>query len=209
MARIWSLPLLAQLAGRVRHCAWPLIYAVLLSCVVGAACSNASVPAVADEPTSSHGYDESASAYDATPAASETEEPVDSRRVRRHDGTSNFARARSPSQRPVLATKGADDVADNAVVVRGGTSEVPKPGEVFSGAAGRTLDEAASGVPHGQVRATTARDIRAAGGTVTHAPEPTRSGLMNPLHVDVCLGSGPCPFGSLQPNPVPTAGRYR
>jgi len=109
----------------------------------------------------------------------------------------------------VAAKRGADDVADDFVVVRGGTKEMPPPGETFSGAAGRTLDEAASGVPHGQIRATTAREIHAAGGTVTHAPELTRSGVLNPLHVNICRGRGPCPFGPLQPNPVPKSGRIR
>lgn len=104
---------------------------------------------------------------------------------------------------------GAGDVADDFVVVRGGTKGLPPPGETFSGAAARTLNEAASGVPHGQIRATTARQIRAAGGTVTYAPELTRSGVINPLHVNVCLGRGPCPFGPLWPNPVPKSGRFR
>lgn len=85
--------------------------------------------------------------------------------------------------------------------------EIPPPGEVFSGAAGKTLEEAASGVPHGTIRATTAGDIRRGGGTVTHAPERTRSGAMNDKHVNICRGSGPCSFGPPVQNPVPKSGR--
>jgi len=105
--------------------------------------------------------------------------------------------------------KAAKGVPDDYVVVRGGTKDLPPPGEVFSGAAGRTLDEAASGVPHGQIRSTTAGRIRASGGRVDHAPEMSRSGVLNERHVDVCLGSGPCPFGPLMPNPVPKSGRVQ
>lgn len=108
-----------------------------------------------------------------------------------------------------LARMGADAVDDAMVVVRGGQGPIPAAGEVFSGAAGRTLEEAASGVPHGTIRATTAGQIRQAGGTVTHAPEHTRSGAMNDKHVNICLGSGPCPFGPPQPNPVPKSGRIQ
>ena len=100
-------------------------------------------------------------------------------------------------------------LADDFVVVRGGGSEVPPPGQVFSGAYGQTLEEAASGVPHGQIRATTAGQIRSGGGTVEIAPELTRSGVVNERHVNICRGSGPCPFGPLQPNPVPKSGRVR
>ena len=100
-------------------------------------------------------------------------------------------------------------LADDFIVVRGGVSDVPPPGQVFSGAYGETLEEAASGVPHGQIRATTAGEIRAGGGTVEIAPELSRSGVLNERHVNICLGSGSCPFGPLQPNPVPKSGRIR
>jgi hypothetical protein len=106
-------------------------------------------------------------------------------------------------------TGGAGSLADDAVVVRGGTKPLPAPGETFSAAAGRTLDEAASGVPHGTIRATTVGQIRSAGGTVTPAPELTRSGVMNERHVNVCLGWGKCPFGQPMPNPVPGAERIK
>jgi RHS repeat-associated protein len=105
------------------------------------------------------------------------------------------------------AARHADDVPDSYVVVRGGTKDVPPPGEVFSGAAGPSLEDAAKGVPHGQIRSTTAREIRDGGGSVTRTPGKTRSGEPNPRHVDVCLGPGPCPFGPLQPNPVPKPDR--
>ncbi len=86
---------------------------------------------------------------------------------------------------------------------------MPASGEVFSGSFGGTLDEAAAGVPHGQVRATTAGEIRVGGGSVTYAPELNPNvGKINYQHVDVCTGAGSCPFGDLMPNPVPKAGRF-
>src|SRR3972149_1574135 len=86
-------------------------------------------------------------------------------------------KAAEAAARGARAGRHADDVTDDFIVVRGGTGDVPPPGKVFSGAAGRTLEEAASGVPHGQIRSTTAGSIRAGGGTVRHAPELTRSGV--------------------------------
>jgi len=112
-----------------------------------------------------------------------------------------------PQRLPVAAEKGG--LADDMVVVRGGTSDVPGPGEVFSGAYGQALEDAAAGVPHGQIRATTVGDIRSGGGTVEIKPELTRSGVLNPQHVDICLGSGSCPFGPLMPNPIPKALRIQ
>ncbi|MEA2220289.1 MAG: hypothetical protein QOJ35_2915 [Solirubrobacteraceae bacterium] len=103
----------------------------------------------------------------------------------------------------------AKGVPDAWVVVRGGTKELAPAGEVFSGAAGHTLEDAASGVPHGTIRHTTAGEIRAGGGTVEHAPELTRGGNLNDKHVNVCLGPGSCPFSPPQPNPVPPGGRIR
>ena len=110
------------------------------------------------------------------------------------------------------ATSTADDIArlsDNAVVVRGGTSDVPPAGEVFSGAHGQTLEEAGAYVPYGQLRATTAGEIRRGGGTVDVVPEMTRGGNLNPNHVNICLGPGSCPFGPLIQNPVPKPGRIQ
>jgi RHS repeat-associated protein len=58
---------------------------------------------------------------------------------------------------------GASSVPNDFVVVRGGISDVPPAGQVFSGAAGPTLEDAASGVPHGTIRSTNAGDIRGNG----------------------------------------------
>ncbi len=98
-------------------------------------------------------------------------------------------------------------VPDRYLVVRGGGGELPAPGTVFSGSAGLTLEDAASGVPHGQVRVTTAAAIRGAGGHVEFVPELTRSGRLNERHVNVMLGPGPSPFGEPIPNPAPRAHR--
>ncbi len=98
---------------------------------------------------------------------------------------------------------------DSTAIVRGGQSDLPPPGEVFSGSQGQTLDEAAQGVPHGTIRSTTAGEIRASGGTVERNPEFNANvGRTNYQHVDVCLGEGPCPFGEPQPNPIPKSGRF-
>jgi len=93
-------------------------------------------------------------------------------------------------------------IPDSATVVRGGTGEIPEAGQTFSGAAGDTLQDAAQGVPHGTIRATTAGEIRAAGGKVEHAPEMTRSGKINDKHVNVTTGEQHT-FGPPQPNPIP------
>lgn len=97
----------------------------------------------------------------------------------------------------------AGSLPDDSVIVRGGTSDIPGPGEVFSGSYGSTLDEAATGVPHGQIRVSTVGEITAGGGTVEVVPELTRSGVLNDQHVNICLASSPCPFGPLIPNPMP------
>ena len=94
-------------------------------------------------------------------------------------------------------------VPDSYVIVRGGQSQLPPPGTVFSGSQGATLSEAASGVPHGSIRVTTAGEIRARGGVVVFAPEPSRSGMVNWLHVNVAEGSAMSTFGDITPNPVP------
>ena len=98
-------------------------------------------------------------------------------------------------------------VPDENIVVRGGQSEVPPTGTTFSGAHGATLEEAASGVPHGTVRETTAGQIRAEGGTVELRPEPTRSGTMNDRHVNITEGGTKTSFGDSKPNPVPRKDR--
>ena len=108
---------------------------------------------------------------------------------------------------PVLVhNEGGWVVPDDYVIVRGGQSPMPGAGEVFSGSMGTSVSEAGGGVPHGSIRVTTAGAIRAAGGTVTYAPEPTAGGAMNYNHVNVSLGETN-PFGELEANPVPKAGR--
>jgi hypothetical protein len=86
---------------------------------------------------------------------------------------------------------------------------MPATGTPFSAALGATLDESAAGVPHGLVRWTTAGHIRAAGGSVEHAPEPgPDSGTINRQHVHVVEGGGASAFGPPQPNPVPKRERF-
>jgi hypothetical protein len=97
------------------------------------------------------------------------------------------------------------DVPNATVIVRGGQSEMPAPGTTFSGSQGTTTAEAAAGVPHGQIRESTAGDIRAGGGNVEVKPEQTRSGTLNPKHVDVTEGKPT--FGPVKPNPVPKKDR--
>jgi hypothetical protein len=100
-------------------------------------------------------------------------------------------------------------VPDIYTVVRGGQGALPAPGTVFSGSMGGTLQEAAVGVPHGTIRATTAGAIRGQGGSVTLAPELTRGGTLNPIHVNVMEGAQPTVFGAQILNPVPRAGRIQ
>lgn len=99
-------------------------------------------------------------------------------------------------------------VLDTDVVVRGRQSPLPEPGTVFSGSYGPTLEEAASGVVHGTIRATTAGALRAAGGTVEHAPEAAYpGGPLNLRHVHVTEGTEATIFSDLFPNPVPKQDR--
>lgn len=101
------------------------------------------------------------------------------------------------------------DVPDATVVVRGGTAEMPATGTKFSASQGQTVAEAGKGVPHGQLRASTAGEIRANGGHVEVAPEPTRSGQINGQHVNVTEGGKSTTFGSTQPNPAPKPERVQ
>lgn len=95
------------------------------------------------------------------------------------------------------------------IVVRGGTSELPPPGATFSGAVGKTLEDAAAYVPHGMIRVTTIGAILKGGGSVTLKPEVTRSGKINERHVDVIEGSSPSTFSDVMPNPIPRPDRIR
>ncbi|HML50007.1 MAG TPA: hypothetical protein PKD84_01170 [Propionicimonas sp.] len=93
------------------------------------------------------------------------------------------------------AAKGAAEVPDALVLARGGTNTaerfasgsgvVGNADGTLSGVSvnsGRTVEEAAQGIPHKQIGVTTAGDVRRAGGTVTPDPLPD-----NPGH---CLLSG-------------------
>ena len=101
------------------------------------------------------------------------------------------------------------ELTDLVIVVRGGMRELPPPGTPFSGAVGKTLEDAAAYVPHGMIRFTTIGAILAGGGSVTLKPEVTRSGNINERHVDVIEGSRPSTFSEVMPNPIPKAGRFQ
>jgi RHS repeat-associated protein len=99
------------------------------------------------------------------------------------------------------AETGASSIADSTIIARGGQGAMQNAGEVFSGAQGRTVEEAGQGVVHGSFRWTTAGDIRAAGGSVEPTPELNATvGETNYQHVDVCLGGGSCQWSDLGPN---------
>jgi len=93
-------------------------------------------------------------------------------------------------------------VPDEYVVVRGGTTPLPDPGDLYSGAVGPALNDAAAAVPHGQIRVSTVGAIRAAGGVVTWLPETSRSLTTNHQHVNI-TEAGPSVLSDLTPNPVP------
>jgi RHS repeat-associated protein len=108
---------------------------------------------------------------------------------------------------PVLVhNEGGWYVPDDYIVVRGGQSPMPGPGDVFSGSIGPTVGDAGAAVPHGSIRVTTAGEIRAAGGTVDYAPEVGPGGEVNYNHVNVTLGNSD-PFSELEANPVAKGGR--
>ena len=86
---------------------------------------------------------------------------------------------------------------------------MPSPGTTFSVAIGRTLDEAAAGVPHGFIRVTTAGQIRAAGGNLQFAPEiDPKAGTINPQHAHLIEGGSITSFGPPISNPVPKRKRF-
>ena len=101
------------------------------------------------------------------------------------------------------------ELTDLVIVVRGGAGELPTPGTAFSGAVGKTLEDAAAYVPHGTIRFTTVGAVLAGGGTVTLKPEVTRSGRINERHVNVIEGSSPSTFSGALPNPVNKRDRIR
>jgi hypothetical protein len=93
-------------------------------------------------------------------------------------------------------------VPNNFVVVRGGAAPPDSNDLPFSGAAGPSLEAAASAVPHGQIRVATAGAIRDLGGKVEWAPEVSRHGTVNQQHVNITVRDLSC-FSELQANPVP------
>jgi hypothetical protein len=99
-------------------------------------------------------------------------------------------------------------IPDHFVVVRGGTKPLPPPGQVFSCAAGPDKFEAAKGIPHGNMRSTTAGEIRRLDGVVESAPEMTAGGTLNVRHVNVMEGKSGA-FGEVEPNPVLKQQRIR
>lgn len=101
------------------------------------------------------------------------------------------------------------DIPDSFLVVRGGQSNMPKPGHPFSAVVGESLEESAAGVPHGWVRLATAGQIRSAGGRVEYLPEMDQnSGTINHQHVHVTEAGTATAFGPPRPNPVPKRKRF-
>lgn len=102
----------------------------------------------------------------------------------------------------------SSDVPDDYVVVRGGTKPLPPIGEPFSGSAGPDKYDAGKGIPHGQLRATTARLIRDLGGSVMFKPEMSAGHVLNSRHVEIIEGAAGA-FGKVEPNPVPKTERIK
>jgi len=100
------------------------------------------------------------------------------------------------------------NVPDNYVVVRGGTKLLPPSDTPFSAAAGVDKDDAGAGIPHSQMRVTTAMKLRALGGTVVYKSELTKTGQINHRHVEVVEGKSGA-FGEIEPNPVPKEARIK
>jgi hypothetical protein len=101
-------------------------------------------------------------------------------------------------------------IADDTPIVRGGRNYQPTPGDVHSAQMGWDIATAASGLPHGTIRANTAGEIRAVGGTVELAPEPAwEGGPINTWHVDVTEGPQPAFPAEGSPNPVKSADRLK
>jgi hypothetical protein len=99
-------------------------------------------------------------------------------------------------------------VPDNAIIVRGGQVYRHQPRSIISAQMGSNAADAASGLPHGTVRITTAGEIRAAGGTVELVPEPVYlGGPVNSWHVSITEGTSPAFPAQAVPNPAPKARR--
>jgi hypothetical protein len=101
------------------------------------------------------------------------------------------------------------ELTTESIVVRGGESNLPPAGEVFSDAMGKSLQEAAAAVAHGTIRSTTAGAIQSNGGSVVLKPELSRGGVMNNRHVDIMEGNGPTTFSNPFLNPIPKKDRIQ
>lgn len=91
---------------------------------------------------SAFAYDDGQYRYDGDETVDRSAESLRLDGIYAYDDRSNLTQPRALAFAPVLAAKAGDGVPDAFVVVRGGTKDLPPPGEVFSGAAGRTLDDA-------------------------------------------------------------------
>jgi hypothetical protein len=101
-------------------------------------------------------------------------------------------------------------VPDGAIIVRGGRNYQHQDGNVISAQMGANLEDTASGLPHGTVRATTAGHIRSSGGAVELMPEPAwEGGPDNTWHVNVTEGPVPVFPEEGTPNPVPSQARLK
>jgi hypothetical protein len=101
-------------------------------------------------------------------------------------------------------------VPDDAIIVRGGRDYHHQEGSVISAQMGSSIEDAASGLPHGTVRVSTAGHIRAAGGTIELMPEPAwEGGPDNTWHVNVTEGLTPVFPGEGIPSPVPNQERLK
>jgi hypothetical protein len=92
-------------------------------------------------------------------------------------------------------------VPDEYFVVRGGIKPLPPARTVFSAVTGPTLEAAACAVPNNQLRAASARLIRANGGSVEWLAEYSPHGTLNEQHVNM-IEYASTSFSEPQPNPV-------
>ena len=124
---------------------------------------------------------------------------------------SQHPRIANPNPLVKLLEAGANPktvVPDSAIIVRGGQAYTHQPGNIISAQMGSSAAEAASGLPHGTVRITTAGEIRAAGGTVELVPEPVYlGGPINTWHVSITEGASATFPAQGAPSPVPKAQR--
>jgi hypothetical protein len=124
---------------------------------------------------------------------------------------SKHPRIANPNPLVKLLNTGADPktiVPDDTIIVRGGQAYCHQAGISISAQMGLTYEEAASGLPHGTIRITTAGNIRAAGGSVELMPEAVYpGGPLNTWHVNITEGAMPAFPPQIIPNPVPKAQR--